>query len=381
MQLVASTQRTVYQTCEDVLRESGVRGFYVGVGGYIALWGTFSPLMFCLYEQGMALAYRKRDDGRGQGSAGSSSQAAVVPSFGVSFIFGCQLINMRSSPGLSRLPLLISPARSPLRLCQPIRLLVNLFKSPSPTLSPALPPPPAQPSALGSSPAAGSSLAGIIASAVTSPLDVVKTRLQCQTPTSLIRYEGVFDGLYRIAHDEGPRALFRGTLARSLTTGLSTGLMMGCYGVLRAQALVRFGLQSTPSGRSSLEEAVSYTPTPAYRVVPPGDHATLDSTPMVADHQMIGPPPPLSPQGTHPAGPQSPAAQPPREYGFIPPLWATHSRAIASDRAIAGTAAHDQVDGRGAQSARKGTGGGESAGFIPPLPDPIGSVFSAWTRR
>mmetsp|Transcript_58598 Transcript_58598/g.116357 ORF Transcript_58598/g.116357 Transcript_58598/m.116357 type:complete len:314 (-) Transcript_58598:205-1146(-) len=313
MQLVASTQRTVYQTCEDVLRESGVRGFYVGVGGYIALWGTFSPLMFCLYEQGMALAYRKRDDGRGQGSAGSSSQAAVVPSFGVSFIFG--------------------------------------------------------------------SLAGIIASAVTSPLDVVKTRLQCQTPTSLIRYEGVFDGLYRIAHDEGPRALFRGTLARSLTTGLSTGLMMGCYGVLRAQALVRFGLQSTPSGRSSLEEAVSYTPTPAYRVVPPGDHATLDSTPMVADHQMIGPPPPLSPQGTHPAGPQSPAAQPPREYGFIPPLWATHSRAIASDRAIAGTAAHDQVDGRGAQSARKGTGGGESAGFIPPLPDPIGSVFSAWTRR
>ena len=38
MQLASSTKRTVGQTVTDILAESGVRGFYVGIGGYLALW-------------------------------------------------------------------------------------------------------------------------------------------------------------------------------------------------------------------------------------------------------------------------------------------------------------------------------------------------------
>ena len=143
---------------------------YNGIGGYLALWGTFSPLMFVLYEQGISKIY-----GPGQGGV-------VSPSFGVSFSVG--------------------------------------------------------------------SFAGFVAAAVTSPLDVVKTRMQTQTPSSITRYASVFDGLREIYTSEGPKALFRGTMARALNQGLAAGIMLGTYGSLRASMAQRLGLLPTSASEA-----------------------------------------------------------------------------------------------------------------------------------
>jgi len=85
------------------------------------------------------------------------------------------------------------------------------------------------------------SFAGMAAATITSPLDVVKTRIQCQTPGSITQYTGVFHGLAELARHEGIRALFHGTLARSLNMGLSTGIMLTCYSALRNHVGVGIG--------------------------------------------------------------------------------------------------------------------------------------------
>jgi hypothetical protein len=157
MQLAGSTARSFTDTAQDILRESGPRGFMVGSGAYLALWGCFSPLMFLIYEEGIDRAYRDRPN----------PEQPAVPSLGVSILFG--------------------------------------------------------------------GIAGSLASIVTSPLDVVKTRIQCQTPTSITQYENVFDGLREIYRNEGFPALFRGLGARAGTMGISCGIMLGSYGFLRAR--------------------------------------------------------------------------------------------------------------------------------------------------
>jgi hypothetical protein len=61
-----------------------------------------------------------------------------------------------------------------------------------------------------------SSLIGAsVASVATSPLDLVKTRLQVQGSNPvLFDYDGPLDALRKILRREGPRALFDGVLAR-----------------------------------------------------------------------------------------------------------------------------------------------------------------------
>lgn len=166
MQLSASS--LALETANDVVKESGVRGLYAGVGGYLVLWGTYSPLMFVMYEQGVSTFY-----GSGEGGA-----PAPRPSLGGSFLIG--------------------------------------------------------------------SLSGFVASTLTSPLDVVKTRMQTQTPTSITRYDNVYEGLMEIYSSEGPRALFRGTMARSLNNGLAAGIMFGSYSVLSSFAARHLGWLPDP---------------------------------------------------------------------------------------------------------------------------------------
>ena len=170
--------RTFVQTTQDIVKESGVRGLYAGVGGYLALWGTFSPLMFVIYERSMAFAYPPPKL-TGANGGRSAAPAQVVPSLGVSFLAG--------------------------------------------------------------------STAGIIAASVTSPFDVVKTRMQTQTSATLVRYESVLHGLQEIYTHEGPRALFRGVMARALNQGLATGIMLGTYGVMRGQLARKLGWLPEPT--------------------------------------------------------------------------------------------------------------------------------------
>ena len=87
---------------------------------------------------------------------------------------------------------------------------------------------------------------GVVASTLTSPIDVVKTRIQCQTPTSITQYRSMVHGLSEIYTQEGPRALFRGTAARALTMGVSMGILMGCYSWFGGQARRQLGWAEVP---------------------------------------------------------------------------------------------------------------------------------------
>ena len=85
------------------------------------------------------------------------------------------------------------------------------------------------------------STAGILAALATSPLDVVKTRIQCQTPTSIVQYDGMLHGLREVVINEGPRSLFRGVVPRCINAGVTTGLLMATYSAVRTSMLCRAG--------------------------------------------------------------------------------------------------------------------------------------------
>jgi hypothetical protein len=57
-------------------------------------------------------------------------------------------------------------------------------------------------------------IAGSTAAFFTTPFDVIKTRLQTQTPLSLQQYKGVFHALQCIATTEGATGLYRGLVPR-----------------------------------------------------------------------------------------------------------------------------------------------------------------------
>ncbi|KAJ2609873.1 mitochondrial aspartate-glutamate transporter agc1 [Coemansia sp. RSA 1365] len=74
----------------------------------------------------------------------------------------------------------------------------------------------------------GSTIAGIIAAAFVTPADVVKTRLQSSSQPSP-PYRGMADCAKRIMHSEGPRAFFKGTVPRCLTTAPLFGIALMMY--------------------------------------------------------------------------------------------------------------------------------------------------------
>lgn len=75
---------------------------------------------------------------------------------------------------------------------------------------------------------AGSTVAGVLASAAVTPADVVKTRLQSSSqPTPA--YRGMVDCAGRIWRAEGPRAFFKGTVPRCLTMAPLFGIALMMY--------------------------------------------------------------------------------------------------------------------------------------------------------
>lgn len=83
--------------------------------------------------------------------------------------------------------------------------------------------------------------AGAAASFLTTPLDLVKLRLQVQRGAAAageaqelsFRYRGVWHGLRSIARHEGSRALFRGAGARVLFFAPATAVSMAAYEQLK----------------------------------------------------------------------------------------------------------------------------------------------------
>ncbi|PXF42100.1 Mitochondrial substrate carrier family protein E [Gracilariopsis chorda] len=78
--------------------------------------------------------------------------------------------------------------------------------------------------------------AGAIAGACTSPLDVIKTRIQTQGDVSHggLRYSGTWDAIRCIAREEGIQGFLRGTSARVLWIMPGTAITMSCFEFLKS---------------------------------------------------------------------------------------------------------------------------------------------------
>eukprot|EP00871_Galdieria_phlegrea_P000826 jgi/Galph1/1744/GphlegSOOS_G409.1 len=71
------------------------------------------------------------------------------------------------------------------------------------------------------------SIAGALAAAVTTPLDVAKTRVMLQTGSN--KYQGITQTLIYIAKEEGVPSLFSGVVPRVLWIGLGGAIFFGSY--------------------------------------------------------------------------------------------------------------------------------------------------------
>ncbi|KXS18084.1 mitochondrial carrier [Gonapodya prolifera JEL478] len=194
-----SPATTYYATTLDALRQisrtEGLAGLYRGYVATIASFGPFSALYFTFYEIFKARAFRHiaSSSDTSSSSLASSSSSSSTPS---------------STPSSS-----------------------SSTTTPPPTLLPL----PYQ--------IFTACTAGAIAAWITSPLDMVKLRLQVQRGASseagagggsgtgglAFRYRGVRDGLRQIIRTEGFPALFRGSLARVLFHAPMTALSMSLF--------------------------------------------------------------------------------------------------------------------------------------------------------
>ncbi|WVQ70836.1 hypothetical protein IAR50_000361 [Cryptococcus sp. DSM 104548] len=75
-------------------------------------------------------------------------------------------------------------------------------------------------------------IAGMPAAYLTTPADVVKTRLQSQARAGQTVYKGIADGLVKIFQEEGLRALFKGGLARVIRSSPQFAVTLACYELL-----------------------------------------------------------------------------------------------------------------------------------------------------
>jgi len=72
-------------------------------------------------------------------------------------------------------------------------------------------------------------LSGAIASAITNPLDIVKTRLQVESSSNKDAYKNIWDALTRITREEGLRAFTKGIGARIMWIAPGTALTISAY--------------------------------------------------------------------------------------------------------------------------------------------------------
>lgn len=72
------------------------------------------------------------------------------------------------------------------------------------------------------------SIAGAVSATITTPLDVVKTRLMTQSMTAP-KYKGIVHGIRTIAREEGPKALMAGLVPRVMWISVGGAIFFGAY--------------------------------------------------------------------------------------------------------------------------------------------------------
>lgn len=96
---------------------------------------------------------------------------------------------------------------------------------------------------------------GIPAASLVTPADVIKTRLQVAARQGQTTYTGVMDAAGKIMREEGPRAFWKGTMARVFRSSPQFGVTLVTYELLQRLFYVDFG-GSRPSG-SDVKKASS----------------------------------------------------------------------------------------------------------------------------
>lgn len=80
---------------------------------------------------------------------------------------------------------------------------------------------------------AAAAIAGMPAAFLTTPADVIKTRLQVEARKGQATYKGIVDCATKIMTEEGPRAFFKGSLARVLRSSPQFGATLVAYEYLQ----------------------------------------------------------------------------------------------------------------------------------------------------
>lgn len=73
------------------------------------------------------------------------------------------------------------------------------------------------------------------------PADVIKTRLQVQARKGDTTYNGIVDAATKIMKEEGPRAFFKGGVARIMRSSPQFGVTLAAYEMLHTAFPVDFG--------------------------------------------------------------------------------------------------------------------------------------------
>lgn len=84
-------------------------------------------------------------------------------------------------------------------------------------------------------------IAGIPAASLVTPADVIKTRLQVKARAGQTTYTGVFDAARKIMAEEGPRAFWKGALARVVRSSPQFGVTLVTYELLQRLLFIDFG--------------------------------------------------------------------------------------------------------------------------------------------
>lgn len=90
-------------------------------------------------------------------------------------------------------------------------------------------------------------MTGIPAASLVTPADVIKTRLQVAARQGQTTYSGVIDAAGKIMREEGPRAFWKGTMARVFRSSPQFGVTLVTYELLQRLFYVDFG-GSRPAG-------------------------------------------------------------------------------------------------------------------------------------
>lgn len=80
---------------------------------------------------------------------------------------------------------------------------------------------------------ASAAIAGMPAAFMTTPADVIKTRLQVEARKGQATYDGIMDCFAKVLKDEGPKAFFKGSLARVLRSSPQFGATLVAYEYLQ----------------------------------------------------------------------------------------------------------------------------------------------------